>query len=133
MLSEVAALGRPWAWVPGNHDLSDNDLPNNADGRVLEVAGLRVGGIGGAGPARFGFAYEWSEDDVRARSHLDCDVLLVHTPPLGTALAIVGVFLGYKRIGGIHIGVISLAVNTAVVCAGTLLTSRTTTSAPARA
>lgn len=87
VLRRVEALGLPLAWVPGNHDLPDPGLPHDVDGRVVDVAGLRVGGIGGAGPHRFGFAYEWSEAEVRGRPALPCDVLLCHAPPAGTALA----------------------------------------------
>lgn len=73
-------------YVPGNHDLPDLAFEGNADHRVLEVSGVRIGGLGGAGPARFGFAYEWGEDDVRRRPELECDVLLVHAPPANTPL-----------------------------------------------
>lgn len=86
VLASVRALGVPVAWVPGNHDTRDVPGEGNADGRVLEVAGLRVHGIGGAGPERFGFAYEWDEDEIRGREAPACDVLLVHCPPLGTAI-----------------------------------------------
>ncbi|MCB9673791.1 MAG: metallophosphoesterase family protein [Alphaproteobacteria bacterium] len=83
VLAAVQALGVPFAYVPGNHDLPDLDLPGSCDGRVVDVGGLRIGGIGGAGPAKFGFCYEWGEDDIRARPPLDCDVLLCHCPPYG--------------------------------------------------
>jgi Icc-related predicted phosphoesterase len=86
VLEAAGMLGLPVAYVPGNHDLPELDqpaTPGNCDGRVVEVGGLRVGGIGGAGPAKFGFCYEWDEDDIRARPPLDCDVLLSHCPPLG--------------------------------------------------
>ncbi|MBI5364076.1 MAG: metallophosphoesterase family protein, partial [Planctomycetes bacterium] len=73
-------------YVPGNHDLPDLALEGNADHRVVDVAGVRVGGIGGAGPARFGFAYEWGEDEVRRRPALECELLLCHTPPANTPL-----------------------------------------------
>lgn len=73
-------------YVPGNHDLPELAFDGNADHRVLEVAGVGVGGIGGAGPTRFGFAYEWAEDDVRQRPELECDLLLVHAPPANTPL-----------------------------------------------
>ncbi len=86
ILEMVRALGRPCAWVPGNHDLPDVPGEGKADGRVVEVAGLRVYGIGGAGPERFGFPYEWREDEVRARPEPPCDVLLCHCPPKSTAL-----------------------------------------------
>lgn len=86
VLDRVATLGVPVHYVPGNHDLPELDLPGNLDRQVATVAGLRVGGIGGAGPERFGFCYEWSEADIRVRPPLDADVLLVHTPPFDTAL-----------------------------------------------
>jgi len=89
LLATVAALDLPFAWVPGNHDLREVPGPGNADGRVVGVAGLRVHGIGGAGPARFGFPYEWDEDDVRALPEPPCDVILSHTPPAATALDVV--------------------------------------------
>lgn len=86
VLADVRALGVPVAWVPGNHDTPDVPGEGNADLRVLDVAGVRVHGIGGAGPERFGFAYEWEEDDIRARPEPACDVLLVHCPPLHPTL-----------------------------------------------
>ncbi|MCY2961522.1 MAG: metallophosphoesterase [Planctomycetota bacterium] len=86
LLDRLAGCRVPYAFVPGNHDLPDLAHERNADGRVLDVAGLRVAGIGGAGPQRFGFAYEWSEDEIRARTVPKCDVLLVHAPPARTAL-----------------------------------------------
>lgn len=96
VLAAVRALGVPVAWVPGNHDLPDVPGEGNADGRVLDIAGLRVHGIGGAGPERFGFAYEWDEDEIRGRAEPSCDVLLSHTPPARTRLDVV-------RSGG-HVG-----------------------------
>jgi Icc-related predicted phosphoesterase len=86
VLDRVAALGVPFAYVPGNHDLPDLDLPGNVDRRVRELGGLRVGGIGGAGPDQFGFAYEWDEWEIDRRPPLDCDVLLCHAPPRDTPL-----------------------------------------------
>lgn len=89
ILDLVEALGRPFAWVPGNHDLPEVPGRGKCDGRVVDVAGLRVLGIGGAGPARFGFPYEWDEDEIRARPSPDCDVILSHCPPARTALDLV--------------------------------------------
>jgi Na+/proline symporter len=43
---------------------------------------------------------------------------------LGTAIAVAGVFAGMKRIEGLHIGLIGLAVNAAVACAGSFLPLR---------
>jgi Icc-related predicted phosphoesterase len=86
VLERVQALGLPVLWVPGNHDLPDLEGPGNIDGRSAELAGLRIAGVGGSGPARFGFAYEWGEDEIRALAVPACDVLLCHAPPLGTPL-----------------------------------------------
>jgi Icc-related predicted phosphoesterase len=88
-------LGCPVAFVPGNHDLQDaaTEIDGiNCDGRVDDVAGLRVAGFGGAGPGRFGFPYEWDEPeaDERLRRLLDgverLDILISHTPPARTGL-----------------------------------------------
>ncbi|MCB9794298.1 MAG: metallophosphoesterase family protein [Alphaproteobacteria bacterium] len=86
VLEACAELGVPVRYVPGNHDLPDLDLPGNLDGRVETLGGLRVAGLGGAGPAKFGFCYEWDEDEARARTLPDCDVLLCHCPPADTPL-----------------------------------------------
>lgn len=91
VLRRVRSLGAPVLWVPGNHDLPDLGreglaVKGNVDGRVAEVAGLRVAGIGGAGPGRFGFCYEWDEEEIRRRGRPECEVLLCHTPPARTAL-----------------------------------------------
>jgi uncharacterized protein len=86
----AASAGRPVVFVPGNHDLPDLPVAlsgaDNADDRRVDVAGLRVRGVGGAGPARFGFPYEWGEDDVRRRPRIEADILLTHTPPIRSLL-----------------------------------------------
>jgi hypothetical protein len=89
ILDMVDALGRPFAWVPGNHDLPEVPGRGKIDGRVADVAGLSVLGIGGAGPERFGFPYEWDEDDIRGRPEPACDVILAHCPPARTPLDLV--------------------------------------------
>ena len=97
VFASVRSLGLPVLYVPGNHDLRGLEHPGNVDGDVATIGGLRVAGIGGAGPARFGFPYEWDEDEIRARSVPDCDLLLVHCPPARTPLDVV-----YLR--GTHVG-----------------------------
>ena len=87
--TRLRATGIPYLWVPGNHDLPDVPGEHNIDRRVDELAGLRVGGIGGGGPARFGFPYEWGEDEVRARTLGPCDVLLCHAPPSDCTLDVI--------------------------------------------
>ncbi len=86
ILELVDKLGVPMAWVPGNHDYREIDAPGNCDGKVVELAGVRVFGIGGSGPGRFGFPYEWDEDEIRALEVPECDVVLSHTPPARTPL-----------------------------------------------
>ena len=79
-------LGVPVRFVPGNHDPREVSHPSNLDGRMEVVAGVRIAGIGGAGPARFGFPYEWDEEEIEARELPSADLLLVHAPPRGTTL-----------------------------------------------
>lgn len=108
VLDRVRRLGLPVMWVPGNHDLPDigrsaedaSPLRGNVDGRVAIMAGLRITGLGGAGPDRFGFCYEWSDEELRRRAVPDADVLLCHCPPRGTPLDSVarGVHVGSQAI-----------------------------------
>lgn len=89
VFSAVGAPSLPYRWVPGNHDLPRLPGEGNVDFSSATIAGLRVSGVGGAGPRRFGFAYEWSENDIRARTIPECDILLCHTPPADTDLDLV--------------------------------------------
>ncbi len=86
VFAAVRALSVPCLWVPGNHDYPKLSGEGNIDFTSARIAGLEVAGVGGAGPRRFGFAYEWGEDSIRARKIPSCDVLLCHTPPSGTDL-----------------------------------------------
>lgn len=101
-------------YVPGNHDLPELDFEGNADRRVLELAGVRVGGIGGAGPGKFGFAYEWNEGDVRARPPLSCEIVLSHTPPARTPLD--RLHDGRTHVGSEAIREVALAHSGVLVC-----------------
>jgi Icc-related predicted phosphoesterase len=84
ILTAVKGLGVDVVFVPGNHDRPDLGGWGNIDGKTTTIGGLRVGGIGGAGPDRMGFAYEWAEEEIRNRPALDVDVLVSHCPPAGT-------------------------------------------------
>lgn len=95
LLAPVRALGVPLAWVPGNHDLRGLSGEGAIDRRCVQVAGLRVHGIGGAGPARFGFPYEWGEREIQCLEVGPCEVLLTHTPPRGTL---------DRTVAGVHVG-----------------------------
>jgi hypothetical protein len=112
--SLVDLVDRPAVFVPGNHDpdvsgpsnLTGLSLPGlskealgpagfiNADGRVVDVAGLRIAGLGGCLRYRPG-PNQWSELEqarrgrrlVRAARRLrkwdgrGVDILLTHAPP----------------------------------------------------
>jgi uncharacterized protein len=110
----VSRLDVPLVYVPGNHDPelrspdptwaplhADAPRPgpqgcDNADGRVVAAAGLRIAGLGGSmryknGPNQYTDAeMRWRalSLEVRiklnpARGHRKVDVLLTHAPPLG--------------------------------------------------
>ncbi len=88
-------LKAPVVFVPGNHDLPeappDVDAMN-LDGKLAEVAGLRIFGFGGAGPALFGFPYEWTDADAEKRlvtllrGVSGIDIFLAHAPPFESKL-----------------------------------------------
>ncbi|WP_024877635.1 metallophosphoesterase family protein [Saccharomonospora piscinae] len=107
----ASALDRPLVFVPGNHDPDlggfarrnglvlragfPSEWPGpsgglNADGRVVEVAGLRIAGLGGS-PRYNGGPNQWTEREqarrarglVRRARRRPVDVLLTHTPPRG--------------------------------------------------
>jgi uncharacterized protein len=84
--SIFAPTGARLAWVPGNHDPSGLKARDNCDRRALSVSGIRVFGIGGAGPHRFGFRYEWNEEEIGSLLPPPHDILLTHAPPLDTRL-----------------------------------------------
>ena len=105
-------LGRPCVLVPGNHDPDLSRYRNrhgvwfrdglpaqwpgphdavNADGRVVEVAGLRIAGLGGCvryrpGPNQWTQAQQarrarWLRLRAALRGTAGVDVLLTHAPP----------------------------------------------------
>lgn len=111
------ALDRPVVFVPGNHDVDLSGYSNvrglwtkagvpvrwpgptgavNADERVVDVAGLRIAGLGGSIRYNKG-PNQWTERQQarrarrvsrlagwrRLRDGRGVDVLLTHSPPLG--------------------------------------------------
>lgn len=78
--------GLPVAFVPGNHDPPEAPLEENVDRSPTTIAGVRIYGIGGAGPARMGFPYEWGEETLARLSVPARDLLLTHAPPAETSL-----------------------------------------------
>ena len=105
----ASALDRPLVFVPGNHDADltgysrrqglwlQSGFPArypgptgavNADGQVVEAAGLRIAGLGGSIRYNNG-PNQWTERQqtrratrlVRAAHRRPVDVLLTHSPP----------------------------------------------------
>jgi Icc-related predicted phosphoesterase len=113
VLREVRSLDVPVRWVPGNHDIPSPPFEGNLDHRVEEVAGYRVAGIGGAGPDRFGFPYEWSDEELAARVIPEADVYLAHAPPKDTALDVV---LSGDHVGSASIRALALSRRGVLLC-----------------
>jgi Icc-related predicted phosphoesterase len=134
----VSTLNVPLLYVPGNHDASlkradttwmslEQDVPvpgpegcENVDGRVTEVHGLRVAGLGGSlryrpGPNQYTQAQmRWRAINLefrirlkRVRSgHRKFDVLVTHAPPFGVTPAEDAAHVGFvafsRIIQGLH-------------------------------
>jgi Icc-related predicted phosphoesterase len=127
----------PLLYVPGNHDPNVRPLDttfvaldhsaaipgpegcDNVDGRILEVQGLRVAGLGGSlrykdGPNQYTQAQmRWRALNLefrtrlkRGRSGRKLDVLITHAPPFGAArgedAAHVGFIAFHRIIQGLH-------------------------------
>jgi Icc-related predicted phosphoesterase len=83
--------------LPGNHE-SENDIAGfcerfgfiNFHGGTLEVAGVRIAGLGYSSPTPFNTPGEYSEEELATRlekfAGLQPLVLICHAPPLNTAL-----------------------------------------------
>lgn len=88
----ASATDAPLVWVPGNHDPEIGEAwLYPADGAVVEVAGLRVAGLGGCVRYRPG-PHQYTQREYRrkarrlaraARRKGPVDVLLTHAPPFG--------------------------------------------------
>ncbi|OUZ11727.1 hypothetical protein BHE97_04290 [Aeromicrobium sp. PE09-221] len=89
----AAALQVPAAFVPGNHDPIDGeDAPAGflpADDQVLEIAGLRIAGLGGSVRYNDG-PHQYTQEQYRTRARQlaasaggPVDILLTHAPPAG--------------------------------------------------
>jgi uncharacterized protein len=114
----VSRLNVPLLYVPGNHDASvkradttwmslEQEVPvpgpegcENIDGRITEVQGLRVAGLGGSlrykpGPNQYTQAQmRWRAINLelrirlkRVKSSRKLDMLVTHAPPFGVSEA----------------------------------------------
>lgn len=125
----VSRVDVPLLFVPGNHDTSlrppdqlwaplqvEVSLPGprgceNIDGKIVEVGGLRIAGLGGSlrykpGPNQYTQAQMRRRVlslDLRlrlkqARHGRKLDVLVTHAPPLGTAAAKDAAHVGFAAL-----------------------------------
>ena len=111
----VTMVAKPLLWVPGNHDpdLREPDgggidsrlRPDrlgprgciNIDGRVVDIGGVRIGGLGGSHRYRPG-PHQYTQQQMETRAKLlslrarikrrgrrtrRLDILVTHAPPLG--------------------------------------------------
>ena len=126
----VSRLDVPLLYVPGNHDpsLQVPDMTwmplrselrptlgpqgcTNIDGRLVEVAGLRIAGLGGSLRYKEG-ANQYSQAQMgwralklelrvrlgRVRDGRKLDVLVTHAPPFGTSEAVDSAHVGFVAI-----------------------------------
>jgi Icc-related predicted phosphoesterase len=133
----VSSFNVPLLYVPGNHDPSvkradttwmalEQEVPipgpegcDNVDGRVMEVRGLRIAGLGGSlrykpGPNQYTQAQmRWRALNLefrlrlkRVKSGRKLDVLITHAPPFGVGEAEDAAHVGFaafrRIIDGLH-------------------------------
>jgi uncharacterized protein len=84
ILAILRGTGLPFVFVPGNHDASRMDEPENVDGAVGSLLGMSVLGVGGS-PRAFGLPYEWEDGSLDLPGG-PCDLVLAHAPPALTRL-----------------------------------------------
>lgn len=79
-------LGVPVLLVPGNHDAPDLEHRASVDGRLREVAGVSVFGVGGSPRTPARLPYEWTDEELADLEVPSCEVVLSHAPPADTEL-----------------------------------------------
>lgn len=95
----LTVLNVPLVYVPGNHDKDDLSVPGGvpADGRMVNVLGLRILGLGGSPRYKRRGRHQYTESEMRMRlialapgliwerlrGRRGFDILLTHAPPRG--------------------------------------------------
>lgn len=95
----LTVLNVPLVYVPGNHDKDELRVPGAipADGKMVELMGLRILGLGGSRRYKPRGRHQYTEWEMRMRiaKHLPTvlwrsiggrrafDILLAHSPPFG--------------------------------------------------
>ncbi len=81
------AKGVPCFGVPGNHDSKNPAGLNNLHGQVVDFHGIRIGGIGGSRKYKNEpHHYTVSQMKWITRRMPAADLIIAHSPPLGTSL-----------------------------------------------
>lgn len=132
----VSRLDVPLLYVPGNHDPSlrppdrlwsplrlETPVPGpqgceNIDGKVIDVLGLRIAGLGGSPRYKRQGANQYTQAQMRrrvlslefrvrlkpVRQGRKLDVVLAHSPPFGTAEPEDAAHVGFVAFGRLVIG-----------------------------
>ena len=95
----LTVLNVPCVYVPGNHDPDNLRVPGaiNADGKIVEVKGLKIFGLGGSPRYKAKGRHQYSESQMKRRvwAHFPLiwwrslwkqpafDILLTHAPARG--------------------------------------------------
>lgn len=95
----LTRLNVPLFYVHGNHDRDDFNVPGgvSVDGRVVQLHGLRIGGLGGSRRYKSDGIHQYTEGEMwwrvfrmllrlapmRLARGYGLDLLLSHSPPLG--------------------------------------------------
>lgn len=95
----VSMLNVPLLYVPGNHDDDAFNVPGGllVDGKVVNVSGLRIMGLGGSRRYKPQGRHQYTENEMRWRvfkliwrqqnkfrlAGRPIDIFITHSPPLG--------------------------------------------------
>lgn len=104
-----SAANRRLLYVPGNHDTSYRSQPpdgcENIDGKLVEVKGLRILGLGGSPAYNGGPPFQYTEAQMRRRVRRlalrirragGVDMVVTHAAPLGVGDADDHVHRGFE-------------------------------------
>lgn len=90
--------------VPGNMDVEGvlNYLEEKGvsiHGKVVEIDGIKIGGLGGSNITPFSTPFELEEKEIEnILKGIECDIAVIHTPPLGYYDWIAGNSVGSRAV-----------------------------------
>ena len=90
--------------VPGNMDVRGvldflEEKGISIHEKVVEVNGVKIGGLGGSNITPFGTPFELEEDEISsALKDMECDIAVIHTPPFGYYDWIAGASVGSRAV-----------------------------------